>query len=164
MEEVWKDINLASLHDQITTSNFRGMILQDFLARPFSKKPPPSVSTRDGSPAPPPATALSLNPCPDHFHFLGNSSSEQPLRPDLILQSQPVSNLCSLNVPFDAMEASSSLLASGKKRFPHSDNNSGDRLHKRLHNRAGARSCPFDGRECQTKETATTGTIRHSLY
>jgi hypothetical protein len=46
MEEVWKDINLASIQDHETASN-NNVILQDFLARPFSKDPPPTriVST-----------------------------------------------------------------------------------------------------------------------
>uniref|UniRef100_A0A5B7C0S4 Putative FD protein n=1 Tax=Davidia involucrata TaxID=16924 RepID=A0A5B7C0S4_DAVIN len=149
MEEVWKDINLASLHDQpfrqdshnttTTTTNFRSMTFQDFLARPFNKEPPPPLPPRlsagNDSPAPPLATALSLNSRPDQFHFLGNSD---PLSPNLNLQAQPpFSYVCSLNVdPFNALAAaaSSSLPASGKKRFPpESDNNSGgDRLHKRM--------------------------------
>ncbi|XP_027362702.1 bZIP transcription factor 27-like [Abrus precatorius] len=81
MEEVWKDINLASLNDQNTRpttnhSNLGGVIFQDFLAidppnntntilssassesaslyRPASPAPPPP-------PPPPPLTALSLH-------------------------------------------------------------------------------------------------------
>ncbi|KAA8532011.1 hypothetical protein F0562_006847 [Nyssa sinensis] len=143
MEEVWKDINLASLHDQYpsredshtTITNFRGggTILQDFLARPFSKEPPTSVPPRGGygspAPLPVPTTALSLNSSPDQFHFLGNSD---PHSSNFILPSHPVSNVCPLNVPFDALPAPSSLPALGKKRVPESDNNSGDRRHKRM--------------------------------
>ncbi|XP_042507863.1 bZIP transcription factor 27-like [Macadamia integrifolia] len=71
MEEVWKDINLASLCDHTssrenlllspnnvrtatttvtaaaTTSSFGGRIFQDFLGRPFSKDPPSSLVSAD---------------------------------------------------------------------------------------------------------------------
>ncbi|KAK8687308.1 hypothetical protein V6N13_086133 [Hibiscus sabdariffa] len=69
MEEVWKDISLASLQDN---SSIKGLsvnpnphstqhfIVQDFLARPFRKDPP----TNRVSPLPPPPTVLSLNSAP----------------------------------------------------------------------------------------------------
>ncbi|TXG52013.1 hypothetical protein EZV62_021182 [Acer yangbiense] len=65
MEEVWKDIKLAPLHDHsetITTvnttvinnrnnrSSFPGLIFQDFFAGPYNKNPPPPP------PPPPPRT------------------------------------------------------------------------------------------------------------
>ncbi|CBI22122.3 unnamed protein product, partial [Vitis vinifera] len=130
MEEVWKDINLASLHDhpsredlsvlprpQNPHASFRGVILQDFLARPFNKEPPTSVASLDqstvteariyGSLPPPPATVLSLNSGPE-FHFL---ESSHPARPHShLVQHNPISN----------------------KRFSESDNNSCDRRHKQL--------------------------------
>ncbi|CAK7334179.1 unnamed protein product [Dovyalis caffra] len=122
MEEVWKDISLASLHDHTSTdqdlsmtprlpdishhhrhhhSNNPNFILQDFLARPFNKDPPTrmlsviSDSTPFGSSVPPPATVLSLNSGPG-FDFLDNS--DHPLR----------------------------------KRPQESDISSGDRRHKRM--------------------------------
>ncbi|KAK2660773.1 hypothetical protein Ddye_007306 [Dipteronia dyeriana] len=62
MEEVWKDIKLAPLHDhsETTTVNttsinrnnrtsFPGLIFQDFFAGPYNKNPPPP-------PPPPPTT------------------------------------------------------------------------------------------------------------
>ncbi|XLR21936.1 hypothetical protein S83_049836 [Arachis hypogaea] len=77
MEEVWKDINLASLNDHSTrpssssssSSSAAAFIFQDFLARPFTintttnSDPPPSPSPSPSplSPAPPQSlTALSL--------------------------------------------------------------------------------------------------------
>ncbi|WJZ86242.1 hypothetical protein VitviT2T_005720 [Vitis vinifera] len=135
MEEVWKDINLASLHDhpsredlsvlprpQNPHASFRGVILQDFLARPFNKEPPTSVASLDqstvteariyGSLPPPPATVLSLNSGPE-FHFL---ESSHPARPHSHL----------------ALASSTGLTSFGKKRFSESDNNSCDRRHKRM--------------------------------
>ncbi|XP_050241700.1 protein FD [Quercus robur] len=148
MEEVWKDIDLASLQDQDTirqphpSSNFRGVILQDFLARPFSKDPPASMvssstNTREtalyaaaeGSLLPPPATVLSLNSgC--EFHFLDNS--DPVLRPSSHLQSHPSSNVSSFSSQFEALASSSGLPSSAKKRVPESENCSGDRRHKRM--------------------------------
>ncbi|KAF5455738.1 hypothetical protein F2P56_025284 [Juglans regia] len=85
MEEVWKDISLASLQDHssntlsstTTTQNpaFCATILQDFLARPLNKEPPTRGASSSGatelslavettflgSLAPTPATILSLN-------------------------------------------------------------------------------------------------------
>ncbi|KAJ1408757.1 protein FD-like, partial [Sesbania bispinosa] len=89
MEEVWKDINLASLNDQNSSrrtsrSTFGGVILQDFLARPFGIDTPNSMVSSSSvasensassslycpaSPAPPLVTALSLSSRPDHHHF-----------------------------------------------------------------------------------------------
>nr|XP_023893705.1 protein FD [Quercus suber] len=148
MEEVWKDIDLASLQDQDTihqphpSSTFRGVILQDFLARPFSKDPPASMvssstntketalyAAAEGSLFPPPATVLSLNSgC--EFHFLDNS--DPVLRPSSHLQSHPSSNVSSFSSPFEALASSSGLPSSAKKRVPESENCSGDRRHKRM--------------------------------
>ncbi|RDX70489.1 bZIP transcription factor 27, partial [Mucuna pruriens] len=87
MEEVWKDINLATLNDQnarptrtTAQANLGGVMFQDFLGRPFTIDPPntilSSASTETASlycpcpasPAPPLVTALSLSSHP-HFHF-----------------------------------------------------------------------------------------------
>ncbi|XP_062145182.1 bZIP transcription factor 27 [Alnus glutinosa] len=147
MEEVWKDINIASLQDQETTARHHrphpasnnNVILQDFLARPFSKDPPAAsmvaaaaaaaaetaVYCPPGSLAPPPpATVLSLNSgC--EFHFLDHSD---PLRPNSHLHS----NVTSFSSPFEALTSSTGLPSFGKKRVPESDGSSGDRRHKRM--------------------------------
>ncbi|GLU19733.1 hypothetical protein SLE2022_359650 [Rubroshorea leprosula] len=115
MEEVWKDINLASLHDHSTNPRLQtiphnsNFILQDFFARPFTKDQPSSThreSNLYGTPVPPPpATALSLNSGPG-FDFLENSR----------IQSNAISNLSVFNCPFEAMASSASLASFGKKR------------------------------------------------
>ncbi|KAG6700746.1 protein FD-like [Carya illinoinensis] len=148
MEEVWKDISLNSLPDQETTpriherphptSNFRNVILQDFLARPFSKDHPPAslVSTAtetatlygSASLVSPPATVLSLH-SGSEFHFLDNSD---PLRPDSHLQPQSISNISPFGSPFEAFASPTGLPSFGKKRVPESDSSSGDRRHKRM--------------------------------
>ncbi|XVF15962.1 hypothetical protein REPUB_Repub09cG0201000 [Reevesia pubescens] len=144
MEEVWKDINLASLHDHSSRQGRLSLnpnphnphfILQDFLASPVSKDPQTTnrVSTNGettfyGSPVPPPATVLSLNSGPG-FDFLDNSD---PLRSNSRLQNNPISNLSSFNCPFEALASSSSLTSFGKKRVQESDSSSGDRRHKRM--------------------------------
>ncbi|XP_022740721.1 protein FD-like [Durio zibethinus] len=142
MEEVWKDINLASLHDHTSREGLSvnpnphnpHFILQDFLARPFSKDPPTNrvstigEATLYGSPAPPPATVLSLNSGPA-FDFLDNSGS---LRSNSRLQSGPISNLSTFNCPFEGLASSSSLASFGKKKVQESDSSSGDRRHKRM--------------------------------
>ncbi|KAK7309380.1 hypothetical protein RJT34_06053 [Clitoria ternatea] len=133
MEEVWKDINLASLNDQTTrqTTNLGGVILQDFLARPFCIDPPnpilsssqthpslfcsaPSPAPQPPPPPPPPlATALSL-----HFDPLTPKPS-QPHHPALS--------------KLDSFTNHSSLEASFK-RFPdpNHDTTRGDRRNKRM--------------------------------
>ncbi|KAK6922552.1 hypothetical protein RJ641_010856 [Dillenia turbinata] len=170
MEEVWKDINLASLQDNPTrghhhqdiishiptsqnhrnsqNANFRGMILQDFLARPSNIDPPTSLvssSTTNSSAVygDSPATVLSLNSIGE-FHFL-----ENPLR-----TQKPVSNVTGLSGGFEALANSSSGLSCfGRKRFSESDSNGSDRRHKRMikNRESAARSrarkqeslCPF---------------------
>ncbi|KAF9682163.1 hypothetical protein SADUNF_Sadunf05G0080100 [Salix dunnii] len=152
MEEVWKDISLASLHDHTSTdqelsmtsrlhnishhhNNSPNFILQDFLARPFSKDPPTRMvsiirdSTPFGSPVPPPATVLSLNSRPG-FDFLENSN--HPQRPNSQLQSNPISNISSFTNPFEGLDSSPGLPSFCKKRSQESDGSSGDRRHKRM--------------------------------
>ena len=142
MEEVWKDINLASLHDHSSREGLSvnpnphnaHFILQDFLARPFTKDPPTNrVSTNGettlcGSTVPPPATVLSLNSAP-RFDFLDNSD---PLRSNQHLQSSPISNLPTFTCPFEAIASSSALASFGKKRAQESDSSSGVHRHKRM--------------------------------
>ncbi|CAI9757803.1 unnamed protein product [Fraxinus pennsylvanica] len=123
MEEVWDDINLASLNDHPT--DFRGMILQDFLARPCSNKdsvPTASVSSGFASPAPPhPTTMLTLNSIPERFHFFGNSD---PLIQTSHPQPQTISPSCCVTVASEGH---------GKKRFTEPGSNfDGDRRHKRM--------------------------------
>ncbi|KAJ6353345.1 hypothetical protein OIU76_002377 [Salix suchowensis] len=152
MEEVWKDISLASLHDHTPTDQELSMtsrlhsishrhhhnsspnfILQDFLARPFNKDPPTRMvsiirdSTPFGSPLPPPATVLSLNSGPG-FDFLDNS--DHPQRPNSQLQSNPISNISSFTSPFEGLDSSPGLPSFCKKRSQESDGSSGDRRHK----------------------------------
>ena len=154
MEEVWKDISLASLHDHTPADQELSMtsrphsishrhhhnsspnfILQDFLARPFNKDPPTRMvsiirdSTPFGSPVPPPATVLSLNSGPG-FDFLENS--DHPQRPNSQLQSNPISNISSFTSPFEGFDSSPSLPSFCKKRSQESDGSSGDRRHKRM--------------------------------
>ncbi|XVF59827.1 hypothetical protein PTKIN_Ptkin07bG0306800 [Pterospermum kingtungense] len=143
MEEVWKDMNLGSLYDHSSREGLTvnpnphnpHFILQDFLARPFTKDPPTTnrVSTNGdtmpfGSPVPPPATVLSLNSGPV-FDFLEHSD---PVRSNRCLQSSPILNLSTFNCPFEALASSSDLASFGKKRVMESDSSSGDRRHKRM--------------------------------
>ncbi|XP_039053333.1 protein FD-like [Hibiscus syriacus] len=137
MEEVWNDINLASLHDHssreafLVNSNPR-IVLQDFLARPPTNEVRPTNRTANtmlyGSLRPPPATVLSLNSGPG-FDFLDNVD---PLRSSSSLQSSPISTVHTFNCPFEALSPSSSLASFGKKRVQEADNSNGDRRHKRM--------------------------------
>lgn len=85
MEEVWKDINLATLNDQTTrpttthSMNLGGVMFQDFLGNidppntilssaSASSQTPSLYCPPTPSPAPPLVTALSLSSRP-HFHF-----------------------------------------------------------------------------------------------
>ncbi|KAG1359442.1 bZIP transcription factor 27 [Cocos nucifera] len=64
MEEVWKDISLSTLHQDLeakptSTNPFRGIVLQDLLAGDFNEPPPVSAPLND---LPLPRfTGLSLN-------------------------------------------------------------------------------------------------------
>ncbi|KAJ6736871.1 CAMP-RESPONSE ELEMENT BINDING PROTEIN-RELATED [Salix viminalis] len=178
MEEVWKDISLASLHDHTPTDQELSMtsrlhsishrhhhntspnfILQDFLARPFNKDPPTRMvsiirdSTPFGSPLPPPATVLSLNSGPG-FDFLDNS--DHPQRPSSQLQSSPISNISSFTSPFEGLDSSPGLPSFCKKRSQESDGSSGDRRHKRMiknresaaRSRARKQESPFLLKDC----------------
>lgn len=161
MEEVWKDINLAPIRTQnqnpITTTtctnNFRNMILQDFLNRPFVTTDPQthlvstsSTSSIYGTNSPissNPTTTLRLNSGQNHFHFLlrHNNNSDSAFSSDsdhLQINPNISNNLVHSsfsNNPFEALGSSSSsgFPNFGKKRYPDSDyKNNGDRRHKRM--------------------------------
>ncbi|KAG8383725.1 hypothetical protein BUALT_Bualt04G0043700 [Buddleja alternifolia] len=54
MEEVWKDITLASDLHQYPSSSSRGVILQDFFSKdPPTSPPPPTLLTLSSVPPPP---------------------------------------------------------------------------------------------------------------
>ncbi|XP_013656483.2 protein FD-like [Brassica napus] len=152
MEEVWKDINLASIHhlnhhSQHPQHNheprFRShnqnpnSIFQDFLNRPLNQEPtiPTSLSGDtttvtalfSSSPLAPPATVLSLNSSAC-FEFLDN---QDPLvTPNSNLHSHNhLTNVCALDTPFEALVTSTSF---GKKRGQESNEGSGNRRHKRM--------------------------------
>ncbi|XP_030499953.2 protein FD isoform X1 [Cannabis sativa] len=158
MEEVWKDLNLTSLSETTNTvtvvpppppppqlnninnnhTNYRNMIYQDFLARPFCTDRPPTTmvpppapspdSTLFGSPLPQPLTALSLNSGPE-FPFLDGSLTDPSLHPN-----NHISNVSSFTSPFETLDSSSCLLNTfGKKRFQTENGSaSGNRRNKRM--------------------------------
>ncbi|XP_038994891.1 protein FD-like [Hibiscus syriacus] len=137
MEEVWNEINLASLHDHSSREAFSvssnpHIVLQDFLARPLTNEVPPTNREANtmlyGSPRPPPATVLSLNSGPG-FDFL---DSVDPIRSSSRVQSGPISTVHAFNCPFEALAPSSSLASFGRKRVQEDDNGNGDRRHKRM--------------------------------
>ncbi|GAV74719.1 LOW QUALITY PROTEIN: bZIP_2 domain-containing protein, partial [Cephalotus follicularis] len=168
MEEVWKDINLGSLHDNTSREDLPmtpsvhhnhphnpQFILQDFFARPFNKDPPIGISSNGertfyGSPLSPPATVLRLN-SGHGFDFLDNSD---PLRPNSQLRCHhSLSNVSSFNSPLEALASSSGLASFGKKRVQESDGSSGDRRHKRMiKNRESAARSRARKQECYTNE------------
>ncbi|PWA57672.1 bZIP transcription factor FD [Artemisia annua] len=131
MEEVWKDINLPTSNDHAAgTKGYRGFILQDFLAKPFSSTHDTNTHTTVSSPPPPPPPPpqqpqpqmlLNLNSGPDQLSFLGH---EDPIR-----------NVCPLEGPFDQVLASSNSLGhsmGGLRMLPATDRTGGDRRHKRM--------------------------------
>ncbi|CAH1421621.1 unnamed protein product [Lactuca virosa] len=137
MEEVWKDINLSTTnHPADGTKGYRGFILQDFLAKPFSNNDTPTTlsSPGYGSPSPPPpppppvsqpSMLLNLNSGPDQLNFLVDG---------------PTRTVCPLDVPFDhvmgSSNSSSGLLGQsigGMRMLPETDRiGGGERRHKRM--------------------------------
>jgi hypothetical protein len=150
MEEVWKDISLASLRDHsnntlssATTNyhpaDFCGTILQDFLPR-SSNKVLPTVETATflASLAPPPATKLSMNSISGFdFAYL---ESRSPIRPNLQLPchasvtAPPNSFVSSLNYsPVGVLGSSSVLFPSYcKKRVQEYGDEPSDQRYKRM--------------------------------
>ncbi|XP_059461195.1 protein FD-like isoform X2 [Corylus avellana] len=149
MEEVWKDISLASLRDNSNNtlsssiaatndhpSGFCGMIFQDFLPRSTNKVLPTSVETSTflGSPAPPPATRLSLNSA-SNFAYL---ESHTPIKQNPQLPSHasvfttPNYFVSSSNSPVGALGSSSLFPSYCKKRVQEYGDDFSDRRHKRM--------------------------------
>ncbi|KAK5831627.1 hypothetical protein PVK06_015425 [Gossypium arboreum] len=153
MEEVWKDISLASLSDHPVDSilstrtknpNFPSMILLDFLATPINKEPPTprtsGVSSNDTSstegPAPfVPGTILSLK-----FGF-GSAcrctESADPIRPNLEVNARAgvpaaLSFSFSHNSGFRGFGSPKAFPSFCTKRAPKSSENSSDRRRKRM--------------------------------
>ncbi|GAA0166886.1 basic leucine zipper transcription factor [Lithospermum erythrorhizon] len=135
MEEVWKDINLSSLQDHLTSkddpraTSFCGMTFQDFLARPFRTDNPISAGSAPNS-SMPSATMLTLNSAQE-IHFLQHYD---PLKHNPFLQNQTIHQISQHQVPFDhPFVSASGSIPIGRKRFPESDhNNSSDRRHKKM--------------------------------
>ncbi|XWS25938.1 hypothetical protein CRYUN_Cryun27aG0110200 [Craigia yunnanensis] len=153
MEEVWKDINLASLNDHpagtiisTTTNNptFRSMILQDFLARPLNKEPPIRSSgvssdtslseetTLFSSLAPTPGAILSLNYGSD-FQYI---ESGDPVKPNPEVNARidvaTPSFGSSHNSTFHVFGSSAVSPSFCKNRAQENNENSNDRRHKRM--------------------------------
>ncbi|KAF5765878.1 putative transcription factor bZIP family [Helianthus annuus] len=119
MEEVWKDINLSTTnHPTAAVKGYRGFILQDFLAKPFSSNDTP---TSVSSPQPP--VLLTLN--------------SGLVQLDCLTEDQ-TPNICSLNVPFERVLGSADSCSGlfghniGGMRILPEDGTGGDRRHKRM--------------------------------
>ncbi|KAJ4913968.1 Protein FD [Raphanus sativus] len=173
MEEVWEDINLASIHHLNRHSQhpqhnhqprFRShdrqnqnheSMFQDFLNRPLNREPNMPISLNgntttvtalfSSSPlAAPPATVLSLNSGAG-FEFLDNQDP-------LVL---PNSNLHRHNHLTDVPSFNTSfedLTCFGKKRGQESNEGSGNRKHKRMiKNRESAARSRARKQECLYK-------------
>ncbi|XP_009379337.2 protein FD-like [Pyrus x bretschneideri] len=151
MEEVWKDINLASLTEsttQIRSSsssspllhgnlpngthrhhpNCRNMTLQEFLAKPFAHDSPAAATALVSSAVSPPSPLPSSSLRPPRSGFIDHHQ----LNPNNL--SSSVSNSFS-GCPFESLAASSSGLPSfGNRSFTESDhsNSGGDGRHKRM--------------------------------
>ncbi|CAN7082386.1 unnamed protein product [Brassica oleracea var. botrytis] len=174
MEDVWKDINLGSIHSQHPRGNHEprfgshnhhnqnsNSIFQDFLNRPLNQEPtiPTSLtisSSSNGdtttvtallssSPLEPPATVLSLNSGAG-FEFLDN---QDPLvTPNYNLHSHNhLTNIPSFNTSFEALDTPTCF---GKKRGQESnEEGSGNRRNKRMiKNRESAARSRARKQEC----------------
>ncbi|KAK1432619.1 hypothetical protein QVD17_09517 [Tagetes erecta] len=131
MEEVWKDISLSATttgHHTNSGKGYRGFILQDFLAKPFSNNDTPTSVSSPGygspspPPPPPPPMMFNLNSGPDQMNFL----------PD-----DPNRNVCPFDQVLTSANSSSGLLGSnigGLRLLPATERSGtgGDRRHKRM--------------------------------
>uniref|UniRef100_A0A2C9VYP6 BZIP domain-containing protein n=1 Tax=Manihot esculenta TaxID=3983 RepID=A0A2C9VYP6_MANES len=145
MEDVWKDINLTCLQDCPSGANHAnhpafpaGMILQDFLARPFNKEPPTEPSSGRAndfldSLGPRPATMLSLNSGSD-FEILESGTASRRPNPQMNTHARVDTPSFGswLISPLDALGSSSVCPSICKKRLQENHNNSVDRRHKRM--------------------------------
>lgn len=142
MEEVWKEINLGSLHHHrqinigheplLKIQNPNNSIFQDFINMPLNHQLPPSSSSIVTDPA----TVLSLH-SDVGFKFLGNT--------DTLITSNPH--------PF---EQSVRFGCFGKKRSQDSDQSRGDRRHKRMiKNRESAARSRARKQECVSPYSPT---------
>ncbi|KAH7528053.1 hypothetical protein FEM48_Zijuj05G0030900 [Ziziphus jujuba var. spinosa] len=135
MEEVWKDITLASLHDHHSTST--STTLQEFLATPFHKDPSSDPSSCAceisflGALPPPPAGIMSLNNSGSGFEcrFLESNTCAGSLQPTPQLQT---ATMAPLVVALDTLRSSSVCPTDSKKRPQENGDNSTDRRHKRM--------------------------------
>ncbi|KAL6226990.1 hypothetical protein ACLB2K_000949 [Fragaria x ananassa] len=158
MEEVWKDINLASLSNADNSPNFRNMTLQDFLARPFANVVSPTPDHHHhnnnnhitlNSPPPPPATVLSLNHSDSDQFQLFCIENLNTTRPFVNLNHPNTSTVSEKSFngayPFEGLGSQSSpspglVMPSGfgygNERLPEPDDRSnfggGDRRHRRM--------------------------------
>ncbi|KAH0867288.1 hypothetical protein HID58_074310 [Brassica napus] len=157
MTQVWKDINLASLHQHrqlnidhepvLSNQNPNNSIFKDFLKKPLNQEPqplPPSSSSSTlhrSLPPPPPETVLSLNPHSINTHF----------------------------------DESARFGCFGMKRGgQESDESRGDRRHKRMiknresaaRSRARKQEClsPYFSPPYQLKETETESSVESTAY
>ncbi|KAF8101112.1 hypothetical protein N665_0210s0047 [Sinapis alba] len=175
MEEVWEDINLASIHHLNRHSQhpqhnheprFRShnqnqnpnSIFQDFLNRPLNHEPTIHTSLNgdtttvtalfSSSPLAPPATVLSLNSGAG-FEFLDN---QDPLViPNTNLHSHNhLTNVPSFNTSLE------DLTCFGEKRGQESNEGSGNRRHKRMiKNRESAARSRARKQECASPPLLT---------
>ncbi|KAF7129922.1 hypothetical protein RHSIM_Rhsim10G0207400 [Rhododendron simsii] len=143
MEEVWNDINLTSLHDHPhrhrhrrsaadNPTTLRGHNFLDFLSaknpppppQQQQQQPPPLHGGYGSPPSPPSAVALRLNSGPDDNHQF-SSILEGPLL-------GPISSASCFDVSLEGLASASSLPCLERKRCPESDQNPGERRHKRM--------------------------------
>ncbi|MBA0595358.1 hypothetical protein Gorai_012229, partial [Gossypium raimondii] len=152
MEEVWKDISLASLSDHPVDSilstrtknpNFPSMILLNFLATPINKEPPTPrtsvVSSNDTSstegPAPfVPGTILSLKS--GFGSACRCTETGDPMRPNLEVNARAgvpaAPSFSSYSSGFRGFGSPEAFPSFCTKRAPESNENSNDRRHKRM--------------------------------
>lgn len=146
MEDVWRDINGSpSIQDghhctrqargraSPNPNSFRSINLQEFLARPFHKEPPSSLAHFGANSAPPPPhppVSFCLNTVPI-FQYTENSGD--PLVPPQANHSIDASGSSyGMNSPFDGFGSGPAFPSFGKKRESESEDNNGDRRHKRM--------------------------------
>lgn len=152
MEEVWKDISLASLSDHNAAPNrpnnnphFRNVALQDFLAQPFGNVVSPAPDhhptlTSSQNPNPAATTVLSLNQLgSDQFQFfcienLNNSPNSRSVSDHSFSGASPFEALGNHSSPSSGLVMPPAF-GPDNMRFPefdHRDFGGGDRRQKRM--------------------------------